>query len=251
MTEKIRISSNIIFLKPILSEILTIHQMIENRDIGDVVATPVEEFVRAQPHVIKLTVILFSEKEPPFSAKSPKKIIKAVYNIPNIERSLITWEKVKQACGGTNGFLWGRFRATANLDNGRQMQVHAGSANEAEERLKALLKLSSAKLITLSITEEKKEGNRAEGKRMYKETTRVYPAYMTIINSQKIIDESNRETYESKTRVGVAGTFRRERTVKIPLWIEKAPSNYNQILNEAFKNRGDKTSQNNSLLSGE
>lgn len=241
MSEKVILTGYSILLKPVISQIAAIHQLIKNRDVGDIVALPLEEYVRAQPHTIKLTVFFYSIKAPPFKAKKGTKLTRASYNIPDVERAKLTWDAIKEACGGSNGYMWGRFRATANLSNGRQMQVYGSTEKEAEKRLKALLAFSSAKILTLSIAEEKKEGLRDTDKLMYKESTRIYPAYFSIISSEKIITESNREiidTTPGKVTPTLAGNFRRAKTRKIPLWIDKAPSNTQTIINEAIKTRG-------------
>lgn len=236
MSEKIRLSVNRANLNEVVSTILSIQRLIENRDIGDIVATPVSDFFRANNNLIKITVVWYNAKEPPYYGTLGYKRQKITYNIPDITIANLDWQRVKQACGGNNGFLWGRFRATANLDNGRQMQVYGGSEKEAETMLKSLLTLSKAKITTLSIAEEKKEGLRATNKKLYKETTRVYPAYFSVINTQKIFVESGREL--ANLTNSTQGTFRRSRVEKIPLWVEKEPRNYQATIREAIRVRG-------------
>lgn len=239
MSEKIRlkVGTN---LPSVLSNLIAIRRIIANKDIGDIVALPIEDYVRAQPHLTKLTVFFCSAKTPPFRATSGKRFVRATYNIPNVKASLMKWEKIKEACGGANGYNWGRFRCTANLDNGRQMQIHGGTAEEAEERLKALAALSTAKIITVSVTEEKKEGKRKTGQILYKELTRIYPVYFTVINSQKIEVESRKEREQleklktSKVSATLAGTFRRHKTQKLPLWMPKEPKGINNEIKKAL-----------------
>lgn len=148
--------------------------------------------------------------------------------------------------GGANGFMWGRYRATAQLDNGRQAVVYGGSETAAVTRLKALVKLSSAKIRTLGVTEEKKEGLRATDKILYKPTIRMYPAYFSILSSNKIINESNKElTLPFGTKNdNLSGTFRRRKTVKIPLHPSKEPSYVKAFITEMLRDRG--TTQTNS-----
>ncbi|MCJ8280646.1 MAG: hypothetical protein MJK14_12290 [Rivularia sp. ALOHA_DT_140] len=157
--------------------------------MGDIVASSAYEYVRATPHTIRLAIFYYSRKHPPYSQKKTRR---AIYHIPDLTRVNANWKTIKTAMGGTNGHLWGRFRATANLDNGRQIAVYGGSKIAATERINALVKLSSAKIITLSVTEEKKEGLRATDKILYKPNTRMYPAYFAILHSNKIINESNK-----------------------------------------------------------
>ncbi|MEH2445796.1 MAG: hypothetical protein V7K18_08430 [Nostoc sp.] len=162
--------------------------------------------------------------------------MRATYNIPDANKAKLDWLTIKNACGGVEGYTWGRFRATANLDNGRQMQVYGGSDETAANMLKSLANFSTAKILTVTVAEEKKEGRRAENKRMYKENTRVYPAFFSVINSEKVVVEEQRE-YSGLNAV-LAGDFKRSRTKKIPLWVQKEPSNARAIIIEAIRVRG-------------
>lgn len=237
MTDKFIINTNAKEAKSLITEIVAIRKLIENRDVGDIVAQSVYDFVRATPHTVRLTVMYFSKKYPPYGSRGIKG---ATYNIPDLIRANASWPIIKTAMGGTNGFMWGRFRATANLDNGRQCSVYAGSESGAATRLKALVKLSSAKIITLTVTEEKKEGLRATDKILYKPTIRMYPAYFSILSSKKIINESNKEIslpFGNKND-NLSGTFRRKKTVKIPLYLEKEPAYVKPFINEMLRDRG-------------
>lgn len=237
MSDKIVLYGNNSALKAGISQAIATRKLIEYRDVGDIVAAPVDEWVRAYPGQIKLTITFYNKQFPPFKLDNGQRLVRAIYNVPAISRTMLTWEQIKAACGGGNGYLWGRFRATANLDNGRQMQVYGGSDREAERRLKALLELSSAKILTLTVAEEKREGRRAADQAMYKETTRIYPAFCCIINSQKLIQESNLEAPSTGVPT-LTGNFKRVRTQKIPLFLTQAPSNFQSIVFESLRERG-------------
>ncbi|MBW4568045.1 MAG: hypothetical protein KME31_08480 [Tolypothrix carrinoi HA7290-LM1] len=240
MSEDIILSGSEETLKPIITLLIAIHQLIENRDVGDIVAAPMPEVVRAEPQSVKVTIFFSPNKEPPFRNQPGSPELKPYCNIPDINLKKLTWANIKLAAGGTNGYNWGRFRATANLSNKRQMQIHAGSEKEAEERILAFADLSKATILTLSITEEKKVGRRAKNKLLYKETTRIYPTYFTVVNNQKILTEAEREQYppELKVKGKLAGDFRRIKTQKIPLWTIKEPPNVKAIIKEALRVRG-------------
>jgi hypothetical protein len=241
MSEEIILSGTEETLKPIITLLLGIYQLIENRDIGDIVGLPLEEHVKAQAPTTSLKIFWMPRKNPPYTPKPGEKLIRPYCNIPDVKKTKIDWQTIKTAAGGSNGYTWGRFRCTANLDNGRQMQVLGGSADDAEDRLKALAELSTAKILTLSVTEEKKEGRRAEYESLYKNSTKVYPAYFSVINSEKILVESNRERKQnakSQLKSTLANDFKRERTKKIPLWIDKEPSNLKKIIAETLRVRG-------------
>ncbi|MEH2242352.1 hypothetical protein [Nostoc sp.] len=234
--EKIVLAVNRNNYKSVVSQAIANRTLIENRDIGDFVGTPIEDYVRAKVETIKLTVFFFNFRQPPFKARSGFRFVRATYNIPDANKAKLDWLTIKNACGGTEGYTWGRFRATANLDNGRQMQVYGGSDEIAVNMLRSLAAFSIAKILTLTVAEEKKEGRRAENKRMYKEDIRVYPAFFSVVNFKKVVVEEQREY--SGINATLAGDFHRSRTKKIPLWVEKEPSNSRTIITEALRVRG-------------
>lgn len=180
-------------LIPLVQQTVNTHRLLHNRDVGMVIGTPVDEYVRAKPQSLRLVINMFSVKEPPFTQRGKEKLTRVTITVPDVKKGKLDWEGIKAACGGSNGYMWGRFRATANLDNGRQMAVYGASAAEAEERLKAFILLTDAKLLTLAVTEEKKEGRRLETSKLYKESVRVYPAYFTVVNREQILDPSKGE----------------------------------------------------------
>lgn len=236
MEERIILKGRSKTLEPIITEILALHQMFRNRDIGEFTGYPLDEYVRARPQSFKLKVLFYSIEAPHWKAPNNGKLVRATYHVPFIQRTKIDWETIKQACGGNNGYLWGRFLCTCNVidDDGsmRQMQVYGSSEAEAEQRLKALLTLSSGKIATLSITEEKKEGRRATDKLLYKDSTRVYPAYFTIVNMEKIITESNVAT--------IGGNYVWAKA-RIPLWTSTKPPDCDEQIREAIRVKGSST----------
>jgi len=228
MAEIIRIRTNCNLIKSVVSEIISIRKLIENRDIGDFVGQSVTETaLTTSPQTIRLTVMLYSLKFPPF--KKGKSI---TYKIPDADRTKLTWANIKAACGGDNGYYWGRFKCTANLNNGRQMQVWGGSELEAETRLKALLSLSTAKILTASTSEQKKEGVYAEDQPLYKATTRVYPGFFSILDYKKIATEVAKGMQGVTKKL--SGNYKRKTTKKIPIWLPKEPANASTLIKQAL-----------------
>ncbi|MBG1268249.1 hypothetical protein [Nostoc sp. WHI] len=237
MSESIILSGTEETLKPIIALLVGIHQLIKNRDIGDIVGVPLHEKVLSEPQTVKLTVFFHPNKEPPFTFPKGGHQLKPYCNISDIDIRKLSWSNVKIAAGGANGYTWGRFLATANMSNRRQMQVYGGSEKDAEERLIALAELSKAKILTLSVTEEKKVGRRSANKLLYKPTVRVYPIYFVVINNEKILIETERQVRQKGVVGKLAGDFKRQTTQKIPLWIDKEPSNFKALIKEALRVR--------------
>jgi hypothetical protein len=147
--------------------------------------------------------------------------------ISDVDRAKLDWDRLIAVCGGRNGYLWGRFRAHAVLSNGRPLTVYGGTPAEAEDRLSAFLTLTDSEIRTLSITEEKKEGARLRNPKMYKETTRVYPAFLTIINRERL------ETFDRGNR-SLEGNYL-DKKARIDLWRQTPPADFDDIIRELLR----------------
>ncbi|MFQ4134758.1 hypothetical protein PGN35_000390 [Nodosilinea sp. PGN35] len=211
-----------------LTTVLTTHQMIESRDVGQIVGQPLNDYVRPRPlDGLRLKFVLYSLKTPPYARMGNQRLVEVSVSVSDVARAKLDWERLLFACGGRNGYLWGRFRAHAVLDNGHPLAVYAGTPAEAEDRLKAFLQLSTAEIRTLSITEEKKEAQRLVNPKMYKETTRVYPAYVTIINRQRTLAaDQGRRSRE--------GNFI-DKKARIDLWRQTQPADFDEIVRELLR----------------
>lgn len=238
---KVIVSVNRQNFKTVIAQTLATQQVLADKDIGEFVGSPVPDYVRGKQHTIKLTIQFYNFTSPPYKKRNGQNFVRAIYNIPDVDRSKLDWVTIKLACGGANGYMWGRFRATATLDNGRQMQVLGGTEDSAITRLKALANLSTAKIQTLSCSEEKREGRRKEGSRMAKRSVRIYPAYFSIINFQKVELEENREY--SGVNSTFRGDFIRSKVPKIPLWVASEPKNTKLLIQEALRVRAARVTQ--------
>ena len=207
-----------------IQQTINTHRLLYNRDMGQYVGLPMEEYLKAQPQTLRIVVQFFSVPSPPWVAKGDRKLTKVTLTIPDIKKSALDWERIKAACGGANGYLWGRFRAIASLSNGRSVHVYGGSEQEAETRLKALLELSNATILTLSLGEQQKEGVVRLRPQLYKETVRVYPAYFTILNREEFLDPT-------KGKASKRQSFRDKRG-RIDLWTNEKPNDYEEIVRQ-------------------
>lgn len=171
-----------------LPAILAQHQMIADRDIGQIIGQPVDDYIRPRPFDgLRLQFKLYSLKSPPYARRGVQRLVEVTVSVSDVSRVSLDWDRLRFACGGPNGYLWGRFRAHAVLTNGHPLTVYGGTPDEAEDRLKAFLQLSTAEIKTISITEEKKEAERLINPKLFKDVTRVYPAYVSIINRQRTL----------------------------------------------------------------
>lgn len=224
--EKILLAGPEELLKPLVVQTLSQHQLIENRDMGQFIGASEAEIQKAKPHTQKLKIVMYPLQAPPYG-KSKRVTI----NIPDVPRSKMDWEKIKVAVGGSNGYMWGRFRAQAELDNGRQAVVWGATETEAEQRLAAVLSLSEANFYTINVTEEKKAGTRATNEDLQKEPTRVYPGWVTV--------EVNRVRVGATAggRVHSDGKRRKKFSKRFALYSATKPNKWEEDIAELF--RGD------------
>jgi hypothetical protein len=73
---------------------------------------------------------------------------------------------------------------------------------------------------------------------MHKESTRVYPAYFNVINSNKITKESAK-ALTGKRRSKLSGDYEEYGSGRIHLWQDKEPSTAKAMIEKAFTTPGD------------
>lgn len=165
--------------------VLAQHQQIESRDVGAIIGEPLDDYVRQRPLGLRVKFKLYSVQAPPYARRGTQRLVEVTVTVPDVNRTKLDWDTLRLVCGGQNGYLWGRYRATARLTDGKKMTVYGGTEDEAEDRLKSFLTLSELEIETLNVAEEKREGERIRNPRLYKEPTRVYPGRLTIINRER------------------------------------------------------------------
>lgn len=217
-------------LKPVIAQTLTNYQMWEDKDIGTFVGSSIDELLRTKPRTISIQIQFFSVKTPPWSKRpGDARLVTASYCIPDVEQAKLDWEKIKLACGGVNGYMYGRYRATGLLDNGRQMAIYANSGDEAEDRLRALLTLSKAELIKKpTISEDRAEDSTGS---YLKQPVQVYPAYFTVLNQYQVPGAPG-------SSIPINGKRYMRRTDRIDLWVETKPYDFDERILELLKKPG-------------
>ncbi len=182
------------------------YRLIANRDVGQIVGMPADDYVTAKPLRRQLTIVFKTKKEPPWKNPDGTQAKQYEVTIPDADLGL-TWAKIKLAA---KNYTWGKFRATAHLDNGRQMAVYGSSKSEAEKVLRRLVTLSTAKILSLNVTEEVEKKNL----NLKKEAKMVYPAYANLLVRRPTTGEGRNFTDGTKTS---------EDRIRIDLWPNEAP----------------------------
>jgi hypothetical protein len=224
--EKLILAGNEALIKSTLPVVISTHQQIANRDVGMIAGETLRDNITKVKPPLTLVLQWAYYETPPF--RRGNRDLRQC-EIPNIKRSKLDWNLIKQAMGGANGYMWGRFKAYATLldslgNKVSPVKLYAGTAGEAEDRLRALITLTDCEITSFSVTEELREGRKATGRALHKESARIYPAYMTLINSQKIINEANGYTQ-------LTGTYRRQKD-RIEMWTTTAPDDFDDRIAE-------------------
>lgn len=211
-----------------LTTVLTTHQMIQDRDVGQVIGQPLDDYIRARPlDGLRLQFKLYSLKSPPYSRRGTQRLVEVVVTISDVSRAVLDWDRLRLVCGGANGYLWGRYLAKAKLDNGGTLKVYGGTEAEAEDRLRAFLTLSTAEIKGLTVTEEKRTGERQTNPKLWKDVTRVYPGHVSIINRQRTL-------YLDRGSPSTNGNFIDKRA-RFDLWRSTKPPDFELKITELLR----------------
>lgn len=191
---------------PTVQSTVSNHQLIYNRDVGQIAGIPEQDYLTPRPQRRKLKVIFKSKEKPPWRLDNGSIAKTVESSIPDVKRGL-TWEKLKR---NIKKYTWGEFRVTAILNTGRQMTVYGASSSEAETQLKALAALSDSTIIRITGGRDIQNDPRRK-----KLPTLVYPAYAKLIlgniDAQGNVISNNNQT------------------IRIDLWTDTEPENLANI----------------------
>jgi hypothetical protein len=142
--ERIILSGPEAVLRPTIVNVLATHQMLGNRDVGVLInGTPVDNTVTPGTQERTLKIEFREKTAPPWVMPDGKRARKREITVFSVKRGL-TWEEVKLAA---KQYTSGERLVNARLDNGHQMQCYASTEDEGLQKIKELLKLSTAELL--------------------------------------------------------------------------------------------------------
>lgn len=216
-------------LKPVITMLMAFQEMLEDKDVGEIVAQDLPTAARGKrlPKII-LACHWRTNSRPPFNKKVNGKIIRPYCNVPFVKRTALEHEKILAAMGGANGYTWGHWRAIAQLSEGNgQMHVHSSTKSGARDRIEAMASLSNADIVGLNITEEIPAGARTKDSHLWKDDTRVFPAYCSIINQGLITFGDKKKGIQT-----LDGDFSRK---KSKLWLYFKPTDWDKTITELLK----------------
>jgi hypothetical protein len=194
-------------IKQNIETAITAHRWVYNRDVGPIVGAPAEDWLRAGVQRRKLTIIFKSKPSPPWvSTPGQPSLKQTTITIPDAKVGL-SWQDIKAKA---KPYTWGKYRATANLDNGRQMALYGASPQEAELAIRDFIQLSTAEILTLSVTEEKDRHPDLK-----KEPRQMYPAYASLL--------VRRGTAERSNLTDLSGQDYKQELRRMELWTDREP----------------------------
>lgn len=211
--EKILLYGEEKLLKPQILSTLANYRVLNNRDVGQIVGSPVDDDKRAKWLNRKLLIVFRDKPTPPWRHPDGRRCKQAEYSISDLKPGT-TWRDIKQA---SKRYTWGKFRATARLDNGRQIAVYGFTEQEAESKLKDLMRLSTADILSLNVSEEK-----IRNPRNRKEPTLMYPCFASFLIRKRSTDQQG--------LTDLRGQVWDEKLIKFNLWTDTPPEDLPPLL---------------------
>ncbi|OKH39077.1 hypothetical protein NIES2119_08075 [[Phormidium ambiguum] IAM M-71] len=173
-------------------QVLAQHQLMGNRDVGIVIGGEnfSENAGRRAPKQVSLIIEFSPRNEKPYfkplTIDGVERILRPRYEISNVRKTRLDWALIQQACGGINGYMYGRENVTYNLisemgENRGQVRIYGQTKAEAKDIAKKLIALTDSQISTGAAGEELDEGNKTSQRGNMKPITRVYPYRVTVI----------------------------------------------------------------------
>lgn len=149
--------------------------MFKGMDMGAWVGYPVDEYLRSRPRTgVSLQFFLTTYKRPPFYQIGTRWFSRRQVTIPYVDRRKLTYEIIRNACGGNQGLNWGEWVARAYLgledeSRGLHQLVVGGSTEEnVKKNLERFLPFTTCKLRGLTVNKiDYTKGDRANDPNKY------------------------------------------------------------------------------------
>lgn len=200
---------------------------------------PLDEYLRAKPRTgVTIQIILTTYKRPPYYQIGSKWFSKRHVTIPLVDRSKITYQAIRNACGGSQGQSWGEWsaRAYVSLDEeskGIHQMVCGGSSEATAIRnLEKFLEFTQCKVrkITANKIDYTKGDVARDPDRARYSNFDVYPAWMSIWNTKLVqLDDARRDGKKT-----LSGRMLSKHN-KLFLYPEREPDNWSSTVRELLK----------------
>ncbi|NEO88136.1 MAG: hypothetical protein F6J87_28355 [Spirulina sp. SIO3F2] len=210
---------------------------------GEWIGYPVEDWIQAAAlTTVSARIILFPDRFGPLNYQrmltwGPRQV-----SIPYVDRSRLTYQALRQACGDRQGLDWGEWNARAYLiapDGGKtqhQMVASGPTKREAERNLQRFLPFTRCEVRNYSYNQlDYSKGERAkDANKKFRQRLTIYPGHLLILNKEAVPTEALKT--DEKGRPTHAGKQKR-RPLKFEIWPEREPSGWLGEVKDAFRDR--------------
>lgn len=227
--DKLVLVGNEHLVKQNIIQTMTYHSMIRDRDMGFFMGETVREnMVRTVATVPLTLVIVWKDKSaPPYGANKRGSTVR--FQIPDINRSKLDWDIIKRLAGGENGYLTGSEYVYGEWENGTPFFHYGVSSGDAQNRVEQMATLSKIEILDYKYGQQVNKG-RTQKYDLKRKQTQLFPAWMTILNQQKVLNEES-------GRVTKSGVYK-NRKFKIDLYPKEKPNDFDEIINELIYTPG-------------
>lgn len=187
--DKVVLSGNQEQLIPQIQGILANKRTLDGKDVGEIAAVPIHEVITPKTSRYTLT-IHYSEYEMPPLTRNGRRGKSVKMKTPDSSLG-ISFNQLKIAF---KPFTWGGIRATAQLDNGRQLAVYGVSESECRDMLRSLSSFTSAEITRTVFTDV----NSGQPVNQRKDPTRMYP-YKATMFTRSLNQLNGRYNIETQT----------------------------------------------------
>ena len=194
------------YINDVIRQVFTIIQTIQaTENLNHVLGLPVTDHIKRSPKTGLTFKITFSNyKDPPwYKSKKRQDYVEHQVSIPFIKRSMLNYQKIRTACGGSSGLVWGKrtclayvipngYRGDNSIIGLPQVWVQGDDERTAEKNLLSLLTLSDSEIV--SITDSSKSYRQGiNSRRIPQETNNSYIVYANKlwVENKKIVEEGS------------------------------------------------------------
>lgn len=205
-TDRIYLQGQQNLLNPAMFSTLALHQITHRKDLGLLVGMPAEDYVANRMLRRQLQIVWKRGKDSPPWKVNNKTCGEVSVTIPNPKTGL-SWESIKRAA---RRWQWGKFEASALLQSGRTVKVRGADRQQAIDKLKELLTLTSDDYYAINVTEEAERNTNIN-----KTAETAYPAYAILL--------VRRDSTDLTGKLDIKGQRWEETPIRFDLWPENEP----------------------------
>ncbi|MFP4298671.1 MAG: hypothetical protein ACLFT0_12525 [Spirulinaceae cyanobacterium] len=215
-------------LRPALVNAMTTYTLVNNRDVGQIVAAPVtaavEKTGKAEPKVTTLVLQYAPIKRPPFTKRNAPSSIywrMPTYQIPFVDPDRIDYEKIRRGMGGSDGIIWGKWEASGWM-GGRKLSVRGHTEQQAIANLELLAEFSTKELEAVGVRYTTRKGTRGRALTQNDDAQRIYPAYASVLINTRVLAKD-------EGRVSIAQNFS-PRKERFEMWSDRPLPGYKELM---------------------